>query len=119
MLGITGAMTFYGMTAGLALGVFNAALAFTLQVSIVMIMMIRMTIGITVRIGMTIEVIRMIGGAVGRNKSKDGIERRIRMTIEVVIRIGIVVRATTAIRLIMVKGINNSNGSNHSDSKMD
>lgn len=32
MVGITGAMTFYGMTAGLALGVFNAALAFTLQV---------------------------------------------------------------------------------------
>ena len=45
VLGITGAMTFYGMTAGLALGVFNAALAFTLQVGIVMIM-----------IGMKIEI---------------------------------------------------------------
>ena len=32
VLGIALVMTFYGMTAGLAVGVFNAALAFTLQV---------------------------------------------------------------------------------------
>jgi hypothetical protein len=33
VLGIALVMTFYGMTAGLAVGVFNAALAFTLQVN--------------------------------------------------------------------------------------
>ena len=97
VLGITGAMTFYGMTAGLALGVFNAALAFTLQVGI-----------------QTMIIITRVSG--------EEIRIRIRMTrairIEMGVRIMLVVKMIVVITLIMIIGINNSNSSTdtHGDS---